>query len=178
MRMRASTSLVRIITTTLGHPGVRTGTLLLLLLLLLSAISILLLPSLGDCGLNAFRGVLGILSVDPSCIPAMVVCKTKELKVGDEIEVKVLRVDTDERKIGLSLKRVDWGEEEEKAAAAAEAAESGVPAQEGDLKGGLGSGEGPLFSTGGGEAKAEEAKADETEDDSEKGEGDEEEKEE
>ncbi|MGB7346784.1 MAG: 30S ribosomal protein S1 [Pirellulaceae bacterium] len=70
------------------------------------------------------------------------------VKVGDEIEVKVLRVDTDERKIGLSLKRVDWGEEQEKAAAAAEAAESGVPAQEGDLKGGLGSGEGPLFSGG------------------------------
>ena len=36
------------------------------------------------------------------------------VKVGDEIEVKVLRVDTDERKIGLSLKRVDWGEEQEK----------------------------------------------------------------
>ena len=70
------------------------------------------------------------------------------VKVGDEIEVKVLRVDTDERKIGLSLKRVEWGEEQEKAAAAAEAAESGVPAQEGDLKGGLGSGEGPLFSAG------------------------------
>ncbi|MCA9138251.1 MAG: 30S ribosomal protein S1 [Planctomycetales bacterium] len=72
------------------------------------------------------------------------------VKVGDEIEVKVLRVDTDERKIGLSLKRVDWGEEEERAAAEAEAAESGgMPPQEGDLKGGLGSGEGPLFPTGG-----------------------------
>ena len=73
------------------------------------------------------------------------------VKVGDEIEVKVLRVDTDERKIGLSLKRVGWGEEQEKAAAAAEAAESNVPVQEGELKGGLGSGEGPLFSTGSGE---------------------------
>ena len=72
------------------------------------------------------------------------------VKVGDEIEVKVLRVDTDERKIGLSLKRVDWGEEQERAAAEAEAAEAGsMPAQEGDLKGGLGSGEGPLFPTGG-----------------------------
>tara|TARA_R110002049_G_scaffold2750_2_gene21650 strand:+ start:505726 stop:507513 length:1788 start_codon:yes stop_codon:yes gene_type:complete len=70
------------------------------------------------------------------------------VKVGDEIEVKVLRVDTDERKIGLSLKRVDWGEEQEKAAAEAEAAESGIPASEGDLKGGLGSGEGPLFPGG------------------------------
>ena len=44
------------------------------------------------------------------------------VKVGQEIEVKVLRVDTDERKIGLSLKRVEWGEEQERAAAEAEAA--------------------------------------------------------
>jgi len=37
------------------------------------------------------------------------------VKVGDPIEVKVLRVDTDERKIGLSKKRVGWagGEEAE-----------------------------------------------------------------
>src|SRR6056297_1367369 len=67
------------------------------------------------------------------------------VKVGDEIEVKVLRVDTDERKIGLSLKRVEWGEEQEKAAAEAEAAD--VPAESGELKGGLGSGEGPLIPT-------------------------------
>ncbi len=72
------------------------------------------------------------------------------VKVGDDIEVKVLRVDTDERKIGLSLKRVDWGEEQERAAAEAEAAESsagGVSVNEGELKGGLGSGEGPLIPT-------------------------------
>ena len=71
------------------------------------------------------------------------------VKVGEEIEVKVLRVDTDERKIGLSLKRVEWGEEQERAAAEAEAAENGsVPdAGEEDLKGGLGSGEGPLIPT-------------------------------
>src|SRR6056297_750978 len=67
------------------------------------------------------------------------------VKVGQEIEVKVLRVDTDERKIGLSLKRVEWGEEQEKAAAEAEAAD--VPAESGELKGGLGSGEGPLIPT-------------------------------
>jgi len=74
------------------------------------------------------------------------------VKVGDEIEVKVLRVDTDERKIGLSKKRVDWNEEQEKAAAAEEAAVnagSSPQMSDGDLKGGLGSGEGPLFSTGG-----------------------------
>ncbi|MEO1528720.1 MAG: 30S ribosomal protein S1 [Planctomycetota bacterium] len=72
------------------------------------------------------------------------------VKVGDDIEVKVLRVDTDERKIGLSLKRVDWGEEQERAAAEAEAAEaaSGIPAADGELKGGLGAGEGPLFPGG------------------------------
>ncbi len=34
------------------------------------------------------------------------------VKVGDEIEVKILRVDTDERKIGLSRKRVEWAEED------------------------------------------------------------------
>ncbi len=69
------------------------------------------------------------------------------VKVGDDIEVKVLRVDTDERKIGLSLKRVDWGEEQERAAAEAEAAESGVAVGEGELKGGLGGGDGPLIPT-------------------------------
>jgi len=35
------------------------------------------------------------------------------VKPGDEIEVKVLRVDADDRKIGLSLKRVQWAAEEE-----------------------------------------------------------------
>jgi small subunit ribosomal protein S1 len=33
------------------------------------------------------------------------------VKVGDEIEVKILRVDSEERKIGLSRKRVEWAEE-------------------------------------------------------------------
>ena len=36
------------------------------------------------------------------------------LKVGQEVEVKILRVDSDERKIGLSLKRAEWAQEEEK----------------------------------------------------------------
>ncbi|MEY3143108.1 MAG: ribosomal protein, partial [Planctomycetota bacterium] len=31
------------------------------------------------------------------------------VKVGQEVEVKILRVDTDDRKIGLSLKRAQWG---------------------------------------------------------------------
>ncbi len=34
------------------------------------------------------------------------------LKVGQELEVKILRVDSDERKIGLSLKRAMWAQEE------------------------------------------------------------------
>ena len=37
-----------------------------------------------------------------------------QLKVGQELEVKILRVDSDERKIGLSLKRAQWAAEEEK----------------------------------------------------------------
>ena len=71
------------------------------------------------------------------------------VKVGDEIEVKVLRVDIDERKIGLSRKRVEWSEEQEDAANReqqkdANRAEQQKPTQE--LKGGLGA-EGPLIAT-------------------------------
>jgi small subunit ribosomal protein S1 len=36
------------------------------------------------------------------------------VKPGQELDVKVLRVDTGERKIGLSLKRVQWAAEEQK----------------------------------------------------------------
>jgi small subunit ribosomal protein S1 len=70
------------------------------------------------------------------------------VKVGDEIEVKVLRVDSDERKIGLSRKRVGWSEEqmraeeEKEAQQAAATVKAEKPAME--LKGGLGS-EGPLI---------------------------------
>ncbi len=71
------------------------------------------------------------------------------VKVGDELEVKVLRVDTDDRKIGLSRRRVDWTPEEEAAEAKKEAAEgggatttsTGAPKiKDADLKGGLGGG--------------------------------------
>ncbi len=34
------------------------------------------------------------------------------VKVGDEVEVKILRVDADDRKIGLSLKRAQWAAED------------------------------------------------------------------
>ena len=35
------------------------------------------------------------------------------VKPGQEVEVKILRVDTDDRKIGLSRKRVGWSRERE-----------------------------------------------------------------
>ncbi len=68
------------------------------------------------------------------------------VKVNEEIEVKILRVDTDERKIGLSRKRVEWAEDE-----ATGTSPSGAPSDRGkdkqsrpDLKGGLGAA-GPLI---------------------------------
>jgi small subunit ribosomal protein S1 len=67
------------------------------------------------------------------------------VKVGDEIEVKVLRVDADERKIGLSRKRVEWADDDlsiDEEVMAAAGSSSG-----GELKGGVGSGSGPLFKT-------------------------------
>ena len=69
------------------------------------------------------------------------------VKVGDEIEVKILRVDTDDRKIGLSRKRVEWAEEDEaEAEGGADAAAAGgqQAATPVDLKGGLGE-SGPLI---------------------------------
>ena len=71
------------------------------------------------------------------------------VKVGDAIEVKILRVDTDERKIGLSRKRVEWAEEEAGAdgegAAAAPAAKSAPATPASELKGGVGDKSGPLI---------------------------------
>ncbi len=67
-------------------------------------------------------------------------------KVGDEMEVKILRVDIDERKIGLSRKRVDWAEEEAGAEGEGESeAMATASASNENLKGGIGSGDGPLF---------------------------------
>ena len=65
------------------------------------------------------------------------------VKVGEEIEVKVLRVDSEERKIGLSRKRVEWNEEQERAAEPPINTKVERVSQE--LKGGLGS-DGPLIS--------------------------------
>src|SRR6476620_7010937 len=44
------------------------------------------------------------------------------VKVGDELEVKILRVDVNDRKIGLSRKRLEWSPEEEAEEAAQAAA--------------------------------------------------------
>ena len=43
------------------------------------------------------------------------------VKVGDPLEVKILRVDTEERKIGLSKKRVGWSSDREAQEASNEA---------------------------------------------------------
>ena len=90
------------------------------------------------------------------------------VNVGDDIEVRILRVDTADRKIGLSCR----SDEEIREAAAAEAAAeggSGAAAGGGDaarkdaeaLKGGMGGSAGPLFTLGAEEAAAEEAPAEE-----------------
>jgi len=63
------------------------------------------------------------------------------VKVGEEIEVKILRVDTEERKIGLSRKRVEWAEDESSVAQQDKGRER-QPRK--DLKGGLGDA-GPLI---------------------------------
>ena len=81
------------------------------------------------------------------------------VNLDDEIEVKVLRVDTEERKIGLSRKRVDWAEEDEQAAAAEEAAAKAAAKPQAELKGGIGGGAGPLFSAGGSTETPENAEA-------------------
>lgn len=71
------------------------------------------------------------------------------VKVGEKIDVKILRVDTDDRKIGLSRKRVEWAEDDLSGAPNVNA--DGTPAAppkekkpRGELKGGLG-GSGPLI---------------------------------
>ena len=63
--------------------------------------------------------------------------------------MKILRVDTDDRKIGLSRKRVEWAEDD-LSDLPPDAAGSPSPKEprkpRGELKGGLG-GSGPLIST-------------------------------
>src|SRR5262249_26539548 len=70
------------------------------------------------------------------------------VKVGDEIEVRILRVDPDDRKIGLSRRRLHEEEvpEEEAPTAPPPAAPKGTRERERELRGGTGSGTGQLFS--------------------------------
>jgi small subunit ribosomal protein S1 len=89
------------------------------------------------------------------------------VKVNDEVEVKVLRVDSKDRKIGLSRKNLHGGlTEEEAAQAAADAAAAEEAGPKGDkdrgekpreLRGGTGAA-GPLFSLPGQGAPEEEKK--------------------
>jgi small subunit ribosomal protein S1 len=75
------------------------------------------------------------------------------VKVGDEVEVKILRVDAADRKIGLSRKRLGWapgeGDEEEPEAAAGPTPTAGPEqarrAEKRELRGGTGSGTGQLI---------------------------------
>ncbi|MFN0051025.1 MAG: 30S ribosomal protein S1 [Planctomycetales bacterium] len=67
------------------------------------------------------------------------------VKVGDAIEVRILRVDTSDRKIGLSRKLTPSPEEEAEAAAGGTTPPAPAPRE--DLKGGRDGGQsGPLFS--------------------------------
>jgi len=84
------------------------------------------------------------------------------VKVGEEIEVKILRVDADERKIGLSRKRVEWAEEEQTEGEDQPTGENGAGAAAADLKGGVGSTSGPLFKSA--SSKKEDASPEETAD--------------
>jgi small subunit ribosomal protein S1 len=67
-----------------------------------------------------------------------------EVKIGDEIDVKILRVDVNERKIGLSKRRADAGDESEPTPEEAAVEAGGKPRKEKKRRGGLGEGEGAL----------------------------------
>ena len=85
------------------------------------------------------------------------------VQVGQELEVRILRVDTDDRKIGLSRKLdVEPGEEEE-VGVAGEAGAPSKPAAPKELKGGTGGESGPLFSFGGGAETSESSASEEAE---------------
>ncbi|MGO8691731.1 MAG: 30S ribosomal protein S1 [Thermoguttaceae bacterium] len=66
------------------------------------------------------------------------------VKVGEMIEVKVLRVDPDERKIGLSRKRVEWAEEAQAEGEVKPGEPAPTPRPHVELKGGVGA-SGPLI---------------------------------
>lgn len=67
------------------------------------------------------------------------------VKVGDDVEVKILRVDPADRKIGLSRKRLHGEPEEETPAEGTDAAAAAAAKPQRELRGGTGSGTGQLF---------------------------------
>ncbi len=76
------------------------------------------------------------------------------VKVGDEVDVKILRVDVEDRKIGLS-RRLDAPIEED--GSGTQGAGGGEKAAKQELKGGMGGDAGPLFSLGSPSATASDA---------------------
>jgi len=93
------------------------------------------------------QGLEGLLHI--SEIADQKVEKPEDIvKVGQEVDVKILRVDSDERKIGLSLKRAQWAQEEEK--------REEVRAERSKAKGLKGGLEGGENTTGLGDLKIEE----------------------
>ncbi|MBS0207302.1 MAG: 30S ribosomal protein S1 [Planctomycetes bacterium] len=75
------------------------------------------------------------------------------VKVGQDLDVRILRIDANERKIGLSRRtnvEIPAGEEPKGDSA------SSAPKARTELKGGTEGSSGPLFSLGGGEAETEE----------------------
>jgi small subunit ribosomal protein S1 len=82
------------------------------------------------------------------------------VKVGQEIQVRVLRVDSAERKIGLS-RRLEGGPGDEAEAAGRGGESRGAATSREELKGGTGSSQaGPLFSMGSPGASGDDARAD------------------
>ncbi|MDD3588793.1 MAG: 30S ribosomal protein S1 [Thermoguttaceae bacterium] len=67
------------------------------------------------------------------------------VKVGEELEVMVLRVDAADRKIGLSRKRAEYGKDGELIEEAEAEADAAAPKQPQELKGGISGESGPLF---------------------------------
>jgi small subunit ribosomal protein S1 len=64
-----------------------------------------------------------------------------EVQIGDEIEVKILRVDTGDRKIGLSKKRADWAGEAVDMSAQSSEDDAGRARKEKKRRGGLHAGD-------------------------------------
>ena len=82
------------------------------------------------------------------------------VQVGQDLEVRILRVDTGERKIGLSRKSEIKASEGAATGEEGTASSSAAPKPREELRGGTGSGAGPLFTLGAGdeaEAKPEPA---------------------